>query len=83
MKKMLLALAIAATALAACDDFSRPSPAEEAPVVEAPVAPAAEDTAVPAAAPAATDTPPPVDTIPPGERTSEQSVQPESETLFY
>ena len=27
--------------------------------------------------------PPPSDTLPPEERSSEQSVQPESETLFY
>lgn len=51
---------------------------------ETPTAVAAEDAAAPAAAEApAADAPPPVDTLPPEKRTSEESVQPESETLFY
>ena len=46
-----------------------------------------EDAAAPAVAeaeaPAATDAPAPVDTLPHEQRTSEQTVQPESDTLFY
>jgi hypothetical protein len=76
---------LAASALAACDD-PRPVETER---VEAPApypdAAAAEDAAVEAAAPSATDTPPAVDpgTLPADKRSSEESVQPESETLFY
>lgn len=69
--------------LAACDNFQTPQdPAiETAPEMVEPAAPAAEDAGADAAATAA----PPVDStaLPPEERTSEQSVQPESETLFY
>lgn len=85
MKRLVLASAIAMTGLAACDDFTRPAAPEEPAVAEAPVAPAAEDVAVPTTTPAPVDTPPPTDstTMPPPPATSEQSVQPESETLFY
>lgn len=83
MKRLFALAAIAgAVSLAACDD---PRPAEpevlDEPMEEV-VAPAAEEAQAPVAAPAATDAPP-VDTLPADKRTSEESVQPESETLFY
>jgi len=84
-KRLLLgAVALGAvTALAACEEPSRePAPAP-APVVE-PEPPAAEDAAAPTAA-EAPDTPPtaPVEALPPDQRSSEETVQPESDTLFY
>jgi hypothetical protein len=84
VKRLFLTFAlIGAGTLAACDE---PEPVREAPAVvveEAAEAPAAEDTAVPATDPAALPSAPPVDTLPPEQRSSEESVQPESETLFY
>jgi hypothetical protein len=72
VKRLFLTFAlIGVGTLAACDE---PEPAE---------APAAEDTAVPATDPAALPSATPVDTLPPEQRSSEESVQPESETLFY
>lgn len=83
MKRLFALVALAgAVSLTACDD---PRPAEPE-VMDAPmedvVAPAAEDVQAPVAAPSATDAPP-SDTLPSEKRTSEESVQPESETLFY
>ncbi|WP_395943215.1 hypothetical protein [Brevundimonas sp.] len=84
---VLAATALGALALAGCDDFqssSRDDYADAPPVQEE--APAAEDSAEPVVAPEVTDptpTAPPPETLPPEERSSEQSVQPESETLFY
>lgn len=81
MKRLMLAAMIGAlSALAACSD---PAPEPEdtvEPPVEAPVAPLPEETPLPATTPA-----PPVDstTLPPESRTSEETVKPESETLFY
>lgn len=72
--------------LAACDNFQTPEDetVETATETVEPVAPAAEDAAAPAADPSATDAPP-VDTsaLPPEKRTSEETVKPDSETLFY
>lgn len=86
MKRLIAFLALTgALSLAACDDPDGYQQEEiaDAPM-EAPVAPAAEDVAAPAAAPSAVDTPPADSTTLPSEkRTSEESVQPESETLFY
>lgn len=85
MKRLILAgLLATASALSACEE---PTPREEpmADAIEAPmVAPSAEDAGVPASAPSATDTPP-VDpsALSPEKRSSEETVQPESETLFY
>ena len=85
MKRLAILVAVTgAFAVAACDD---PRPREddmsEMPI-EAPMAPAAEDVAAPTdvTAPAPTS---PTDstTLPPEKRSSEESVQPESETLFY
>ena len=81
--RTILFLTAATAILAACEE---PRPDDQAdfappPVVE-PEAPAAPDMGAPAAAPAVTDTPPP-EALPPEPATSEESVQPESETLFY
>lgn len=84
MKRLFTLVAIAsAVALTACDD---PRPAEPEVMdtpMEEPVAPAVEEVQEPVAAPSATDTPPDNSRSPAGKRTSEESVQPESETLFY
>ncbi len=82
---VLAATALCALTLAGCDDFQSRSQDDYAdtPPVEI-QAPAAEDSAEPVVAPEATDpTLTPDAPPPPEERTSEQSVQPESETLFY
>lgn len=85
MKRLFALVAIAgAVSLTACDD-SRPAEPEvlDAPMEEA-VAPSIEDVQAPVAAPSATDTPPTDNSAAPVEkRTSEESVEPESETLFY
>ena len=82
---VLTATALGVLALAGCDDFQSTSQddyADTQPLEEQ--APAAEDSAEPVVAPEVTDpAPTPATPIPPEERTSEQSVQPESETLFY
>ena len=86
MKRLIACLALtSALTAAACDAPQESNEPETADVaMESPVAPAAEDVAVPAAAPSAVDTPP-VDstTLPTDKKTSEESVKPESETLFY
>jgi hypothetical protein len=86
LMKRLIAILTLSTAfgVAACDDSSDyDSDVAEAPM-EAPMAPAAEDAGAPVADPNAVS-PPPVapTTLPPEKRSSEESVQPESETLFY
>ena len=59
---------------------TKPAP----PPIEEPAAPSAADQGVPAAdTTAPTDAPPPNSTLPPEKRSSEETVQPESETLFY
>lgn len=86
MKRLIALLALtAAVSVAACDDPDGSNEPEFAETpVEAPVAPAAEDASAPVAAPSAVDTPPADSTrLPPEKRSSEESVQPESETLFY
>ncbi|HUH11031.1 MAG TPA: hypothetical protein VLZ73_10820 [Brevundimonas sp.] len=82
MKRLAVLVMLAGLpVLAACDEPA-PPPAEPAPVVqEEPVAPAVEDVAAPAAA--ETHAPPPSTTLPADKRSSAESVQPESETLFY
>lgn len=69
--------------LAACEQtYSEPAPVEAPVPVEAP---AAEDAAAPAVAeaPAAVAPTTPTETLPPDHRSSEETVQPESDTLFY
>ncbi len=83
---VLAAAALGVLALSACDDRPSRSDDEGAPVQvqQEETAPVQEES--PAPAPEVRDpapTPPPSDTLPPEERSSEQSVQPESETLFY
>ena len=86
MKKLILALALCGAAtIAGCDEVRQPQPeTAPPPVEEAPVAPAATDNAAPAAetaAPALPSANP--GTLPHDERPSEETVKPESETLFY
>lgn len=86
MKRLIACLALSsALTAAACDDPRESNAPETADVaMEAPVAPAAEDAGVPVAEPSAVDTPPADSTtVPPEKRSSEESVKPESETLFY
>jgi len=82
----IAALAVAAAfALASCDQPVQPSGPvtfEEEIVVE-PEAPAAEDMATPAVAEAPQSDAVPNEALPPQVQSSEESVQPDSETLFY
>ena len=80
---LLTALSAAGVALAGCEEPA-PQQAEVAPPpMEAPVAPAATDAGVPAADTTASTDAPPTSTLPPENRSSEETVKPESETLFY
>jgi hypothetical protein len=84
MKRLAILVMLAGLpVLAACDEPAPTPPVESAPAVvqEEPAAPAVEDVAAPAAA--ETHTPPPSTTLPADQRSSAESVQPESETLFY
>lgn len=86
MKRLIACLVLtSALTASACDDpqvSNEPEIADAA--MEAPIAPAAEDAAAPVAAPSAVDRPPADSTtISPEKRSSEESVKPESETLFY
>lgn len=84
--RLLLGAALASTAaLAACEEPHTRTQSMEAPVVEEDAAPSAEESAEPAAAEAPESAEPatPVETLPSDQRTSEQTVQPESDTLFY
>ena len=87
VKRLLLAASLGAAAfLASCDEPRQDQDYEAVEIqTEEPTAPAAEESAAPAVAeaPIPTDAPPPVDRLPPEQRTSEQTVQPESDTLFY
>ncbi len=84
LNRLMIGAALAATGLlAACEQsYSEPPPVEAPTPVEAP---AAEDAAAPAVAeaPATPETATPVETLPPDQRSSEETVQPESDTLFY
>lgn len=85
MKRLIAILALStAFGVAACDGPNANDTDFVEPPMEAPIAPPAEEVAAPAAAPSAVDAPP-VDysTLPPQKRSSAESVQPESETLFY
>lgn len=84
--RRLIALLTLSTALsvAACDDPRTSNEPEFADSpMEAPVAPTAEEAGAPVAAPDVLDRPAADSTTPPAKRSSEESVQPESETLFY
>ena len=84
MKRLFALAAMAsAVALTGCED---PRPAEPEVMdmpMEEPVAPAVEEVQAPVAAPSAVDTPPDNSTSPSEKRTSEESVRPDSDTLFY
>lgn len=85
MKRLIAILALStAFGVAACDNpDANDSEIAEAPI-DAPLAPAAEDVGAPVAAPGAAEAPPTDSTtMPPEKRSSAESVQPESETLFY
>ena len=84
MKRLFALAAIAsAVALTACEDPRPAEPEVMGAPMEQPVAPAVEEVQAPVAAPSATDSLPDNSTSPTEKRTSEESVQPDSETLFY
>ena len=85
MKRLMLLAALGAGfAVAGCEDPAPRQIEAAPPPIEEYSAPSAEDQGVAAAdTTAPTDAPPPVDTLPEAPKTSEQTVQPESETLFY
>ena len=85
MRRLILALALgAAAALSACDDYDDRGAETMPPPVEAEAAPAAEDVAEPVVETEAAADPIPTEApLPPEQRSSEETVQPESETLFY
>lgn len=81
---VLAAAALSVLALSACDDRpSRSDDYRDEQVETAPAPAPVEEQTPPPQVQDPTPTPPPSTTLPPEERTSEQSVQPESETLFY
>lgn len=84
MKRLMLLAALGASlAVAGCED-PVPQQAETAPPpIEAPVAPAATDQGVAAADTTAPTDTPPNSALPSEQRSSEETVKPESETLFY
>lgn len=84
MKRLMLLAGLASgLALAGCEEPAPPQTEMAPPPMAEVEAPAAADQGVPAADTTAPTDAPPVDTLPPEQRSSEQSVQPESETLFY
>lgn len=86
MKRLMLLVALGAAglAVAGCEDPASQQAETAPPPIEAPLAPSAADQGVPAAdTTAPTDAAPTNSTLPPEQRSSEETVQPESETLFY
>ncbi len=85
MKRLILLAALGSgLALAGCEEPMEQRTETMPPPIEEPVAPAAEDQGVPTADTGAAVNPPPIDgALPPEQRSSEETVQPESETLFY
>lgn len=85
MKRLIAILALStAFGVAACDGPNAGDREVADAPMEAPMAPPAEEVAAPAAAPSAVDAPPAdSSTLSPEKRSSAESVQPESETLFY
>lgn len=83
MRRILLALGLTAAALTGCEDYGYEQ--SDAPTVVVEATPAAEDAAVDVveAAPEPAAPVDPVPVLPPDETTSEESVTPQSETLFY
>lgn len=88
MKRIIIAfgaIGLLTAGLGACDNFQPPrdEQADMASDAVDPMADAAEDSAAPAADPSAVDPTPTPPTLPADNRTNEESVKPESETLFY
>ncbi|MBX3477848.1 MAG: hypothetical protein KF910_09575 [Brevundimonas sp.] len=88
MKRIIIAfgaIGLLTVGLGACDNFQPPrdDQADTAPDAVEPMADAAEDAAAPAADPSAVDPAPAPTPLPADNRTNEESVKPESETLFY
>jgi hypothetical protein len=83
MKPILLTLGLTAVILVGCDDPGYDRSDTPTMIVEA--SPSAEDAAadVVATEPELTTPVDPVPVLPPDEATSQESVTPESETLFY
>jgi hypothetical protein len=79
----LLAIAGAALTLVGCDEPYQDQADIVPPPMEESVAPSATDQTAPAADTAVPDDAAVIPPLPAEEKTSEQSVQPESETLFY
>lgn len=82
MKRLMLVLAVGAAALAGCDEPRREQTETAAPPIEAASPPVPAETVPP---PQETTTPEPGanTALPPDQRASEETVNPESETLFY
>jgi hypothetical protein len=80
---IMLAAAAAALALAACDQPFGREAETASPPADAPVAPTVTDPTAPVVDTTVPTSPPPTTTLPADQGSSEQSVQPESETLFY
>lgn len=83
MKRLMLVLAVGAATLAGCGEPPReesqtaPPPVEAAPPPPQPVEEPKPEPVTPTPAPSS------VSALPPDERTSAETVKPESETLFY
>ncbi len=85
MRRLIAILTLStAFGVAACGDPGSNDPETADATMEVPIATAADEAGAPVAAPGAVAAPP-VDstTLPSEKRSSEESVQPESETLFY
>lgn len=85
MKRLMLlaALGTAGLAVAGCEDPASQRAETASPPIEVPVAPSATDQGVATADTTAPTEVPPNSTLPPEQRSSEETVKPESETLFY
>jgi hypothetical protein len=85
MKRLIAILALStALGVAACGNPNGNDAETAEGTMDAPTAPTAEDAGVPVAAPGAAAAPPADSTtLPPEKQSSEESVRPESETLFY
>ena len=85
MRRLILALALGGVAaLSACEEYDYENSETMPAPIEAEAAPAVEDVAEPVVETEAPADPVPTEApLPPEERSSEETVQPESETLFY
>lgn len=86
IRRVLLAVALTGAAvLAGCEEPAQPEIETAPPPMEAPIAPPPTETPATPADDGAMQPPPPIDpsTLPEDQRESAETVQPESETLFY